>query len=108
MIQNMPAAKKASKKGSKKKSKTSLTFARKPLRTAETLSRRTITIRPDTEKSIDALVGPRKFSAFVQTALDHQLQRERIDQWLAEEEEAHGPLRAEDSEFAERAWQSRK
>ncbi len=104
----MPAAKKASKKSSKKKSKTSLTLPRKPLRIVETLSRRTITIRPDTEKSIDALVGPRKFSAFVQTALDHQLQRERIDQWLAEQEEAYGPLSAEDSEFAEKAWQSRK
>jgi post-segregation antitoxin (ccd killing protein) len=77
-------------------------------KTAAALSRRTITIRPDTEKAIDALVGPRKFSAFVQTALDRQLQRERIDQWLVEQETTHGPLSAEDVAFAENAWRSRR
>jgi len=83
-------------------------MARKPLPTLEPLSRRTITVGPDTERSIDALVGPRKVSAFVQAALDRQVQRERIHQWLVEQEAANGPLGAADLEFAENAWQRRK
>ena len=74
----------------------------------EARSRRTITIRPDTAGLNGAPVGTRKFSVFVQTALDHQPQRERIDQWLAEQEAAHGPLSAEDLGFAENVCRSRK
>ncbi len=71
------------------------------------LSRRTITIKRKTEKEITDLVGPRKFSAFVQSALDRQLQSERVEQWLAEQEAEHGPLSPEDIEFAENAWNNR-
>jgi hypothetical protein len=101
----MPATKKAAKRPTKK---APMLSRRKLAKAPAALSRRTITIRPETGKAIDALVGPRKFSAFVQAALDHELQRERIDQWLAEQEAAYGPLNAKDLEFAEKAWQSRK
>jgi post-segregation antitoxin (ccd killing protein) len=106
----MPPEKKALKSVAKKKPIPSFGLQRKPTKSSEALSRRTITIRPDTERTIDALVGPRKFSAFVQTALDNELQRERIDEWLAEQEAARGgkPLSPEALEFAERAWQRRK
>jgi hypothetical protein len=100
----------ASQKVSKNKSKPPVGFPRKPLETGEALSRRTITLRAETEKSIESLVGPRRFSAFVQTALDNELQRERIDEWLAQQEAARGgkPLSTETVAFAQRAWQGRK
>jgi post-segregation antitoxin (ccd killing protein) len=102
----MPTAKKAPKKKPRK----AVGPPRKPLKIIEALSRRTITIKQETEKAINELVGPRKFSAFVQTALDHQLQSERIDQWLAEREAAREgkPLSPEAVDFAEKAWRSRK
>ncbi len=78
------------------------------MKIVEPLSRRTITIKRETEKAITDLVGPRKFSAFVQAALDDQLQGKRIDQWLAEQDAEHGPLSPEAIAFAEKAWQSRK
>jgi len=74
------------------------------------LSRRTITISPDVEASIDRLVGDGKFSAFVQRALTHELQRESLAEWFDERQAARGgaPLSAEAVEFAERAWRNRK
>jgi hypothetical protein len=100
----MATANRAAKKNSKKP----VAPRRKLLGIIEPLSRRTITIKRATEKAITDLVGPRKFSAFVQTALDDQLQGERIDQWLAEQDAENGPLSPEAIEFAEKAWQSRK
>jgi post-segregation antitoxin (ccd killing protein) len=73
-------------------------------------TRRTVTISSEVETAIDALVGPGKFSAFVQRALAHELQRESIAQWLEEREAARGgrPLSPEAVEFAEAAWRKRK
>jgi Arc/MetJ-type ribon-helix-helix transcriptional regulator len=72
--------------------------------------RRTITIPPEMDAEIDALVGRGKFSAFAQQAFTHELQRESIARWLDEREAArHGkPLPADAVEFAEQAWRKRK
>jgi Arc/MetJ-type ribon-helix-helix transcriptional regulator len=76
----------------------------------EAFSRRTITIPPDLEAAIDALVGRGKFSAFAQQAFAHELQRETIAQWLDERDASRNgrPLSAEAVQFAERAWRNRK
>src|SRR5471030_1176285 len=72
--------------------------------------RRTITLPPEMEAAIDALVGRGKFSAFAQQAFAHELQRESIAGWLDEREAARGgqPLDPEAVEFAEQAWRNRK
>jgi Arc/MetJ-type ribon-helix-helix transcriptional regulator len=73
-------------------------------------SRRTITIPPEMEGAIDALVGPGKFSAFAQQAFAHELQRESIACWLDERQSARGgrSLDADSVQFAEQAWRKRK
>jgi Arc/MetJ-type ribon-helix-helix transcriptional regulator len=73
-------------------------------------SRRTITLPPDMEAAIDALVGRGMFSAFAQQAFIHELGRESIARWLDERQAARGgkPLSLDAIEFAEQAWRSRK
>ena len=95
---------------SKKKMKKDLA-AGGPLPAGEgAFSRRTITIPPDIEAAIDALVGRGKFSAFAQQAFAHELQRESIAQWLDEREAARGgkALEPDAVQFAEQAWRNRK
>ena|ERR1700677_221548 len=83
---------------------------RQPAAVEGAFSRRTITIPPDLEAAIDALVGRGKFSAFAQQAFAHELQRETIAQWLDEREASRRgrPLSAEALQFAEQAWHKRK
>jgi post-segregation antitoxin (ccd killing protein) len=76
----------------------------------ENFSRSTITLPQELEAAVDRTAGQGKFSAFTQRALLHELQRERIAQWLDEREAArHGEaLPREAVAFAERAWRKRK
>lgn len=73
-------------------------------------TRKTVTLPPDMEAAIDVLVGRGQFSAFVQQALAHELQRENIARRLDEQEAARGgaPLDRDSVRFAERAWRARK
>jgi hypothetical protein len=61
------------------------------------------------DAAIDALVGRKRFSAFVRQALSRELQREGLAQWLDECEAERGgkPLGPEAVEFAEQAWRFR-
>jgi len=72
--------------------------------------RRTVTLPPEVDAEISSVAGAGKFSAFVLRAVSHELQRERIETWLAEREAARGgkPLDAESVAFAEAAWRRRK
>lgn len=73
-------------------------------------TRRTITLPPELDAEINDCIGNGKFSAFVQRSLTHELQRERIAQWLDEREVARHakPLGREAVAFAEQAWRKRK
>jgi Arc/MetJ-type ribon-helix-helix transcriptional regulator len=96
---------------SPKKKMTNQPAARVPSPAVEAaFSRRTITIPPDMEAAIDALVGRGKFSAFAQQAFAHELQRESIAQWLDEREAARGggALELDAVQFAEQAWRNRR
>jgi post-segregation antitoxin (ccd killing protein) len=72
--------------------------------------RKTITLPPDVDAEISKVAGAGKFSAFVLRAVSNELQRERIEAWLAEREAARGgaPLDSESIAFAEAAWRRRK
>jgi Arc/MetJ-type ribon-helix-helix transcriptional regulator len=100
----------AKKKAAAKKKTRVASIRRSALAVDRSYSRRTITIPPDMEAAIDALVGRGKFSAFAQQAFIHELQRESIARWLDEREAARGgkPLSPDSIEFAEQAWRSRK
>lgn len=50
------------------------------------------------------VVGPRGLSGYVNQALHHQLQHDRIAGLLEELEEAHGPIDQQTMDEARRAW----
>jgi post-segregation antitoxin (ccd killing protein) len=73
-------------------------------------ARRTITIPLELDRMLSAVSEKGEFSAFAQRAFLHELQRERIAEWLEERLSARGgkPLSKEAREFAERMWRARK
>lgn len=48
--------------------------------------------------------GARGLSSYVNRALEHELQRDRIARWLAEAEEEAGPIDPEIMEQVRREW----
>jgi hypothetical protein len=70
--------------------------------------RRTITLPADLDEAISAVATSGEVSAFVQRAVLHELQRERVATWLDQRVAARNgdPLSAEAVEFAEAAWRS--
>jgi post-segregation antitoxin (ccd killing protein) len=65
--------------------------------------KRSVTLDKRLDEKAHALVGDRGFSALVNTALATELQRRRIDDWLAEREAELGPIPDEALERAKRA-----
>lgn len=49
-------------------------------------------------------VGPRRLSRYVNEALRHQLQRDRLTELLQELETEHGPIDRDSLEEARRIW----
>ncbi len=77
----------------------------KPAQKAEAaFSRRTITLPRALEASVEKIAGKQQFSAFAARALEHEIQRERIAEWLEERLERLGPIPSEATAFAEAAW----
>ncbi|MBX3183215.1 MAG: hypothetical protein KIT72_04400 [Polyangiaceae bacterium] len=52
-------------------------------------------------------VGPRGLSRFVAQAISHELEREQLGGFLAELEEALGPVSSKELSRARRAWPRR-
>jgi post-segregation antitoxin (ccd killing protein) len=73
-------------------------------------TRRTITLPADLDAAIGAVATSGEVSAFVQRAVLHELQRERVAAWLDERVAARQgrPLSPEALKFAGAAWRSRK
>jgi len=65
--------------------------------------KRSVTLDKGLDEQAHALVGDRGFSALVNTALETELQRRRIDDWLAEREAELGPIPDAVLERAKRA-----
>jgi post-segregation antitoxin (ccd killing protein) len=72
--------------------------------------RRTITLPADLDAAISAVATSGEVSAFVQRAVLHELQRERVATWLDQRVAARSgqPLSAAAVKFAETAWRKRK
>ena len=68
--------------------------------------RRTVTLPPDLDAELSALVGTRGYSAFVQRDIAHELQRERIVVWFDQRDAGRqgAALTPEAEAFAEDAW----
>jgi post-segregation antitoxin (ccd killing protein) len=77
--------------------------------TSARFRRRTITLSADVDAALSAVATSGEVSAFVQRAVLHELQRERIARWLDERVAARGgrPLSPEAVAFAEAAWRKR-
>lgn len=65
--------------------------------------KRSITLDKGLDERAHTLVGDRGFSALVNTALETELQRRRIDDWLEEREVELGPIPDDALERAKRA-----
>jgi hypothetical protein len=72
--------------------------------------RRTITLPADLDAAISAVTTSGTSSAFVQRAVLHELQRERVATWLDERVAARDgrPFTSETLDFAEDAWRKRE
>lgn len=66
----------------------------------------TLTLDAENLAALRALVGPRSLSATVDAAVAERLARLQhlaaVDEWLAELDQAHGPVRSETLEWAAR------
>jgi spore coat protein CotH len=55
-------------------------------------AKRSVTIRGDLDSRIEARVGPRGYSAYVNKALDTQIQLDLLDEIIAASIADHGPV----------------
>lgn len=63
-----------------------------------------LTLEEELVSQARAAVGSRGLSRYVNRALRHQLQRDRLGELLDELERRHGPIDPEAIEEARRAW----
>jgi Arc/MetJ family transcription regulator len=63
-----------------------------------------LTLEEELVSEARQVVGGRGLSAYVNRALRHQLQRDRLVEMLAELEREHGPIDPAHIEEARRAW----
>ena len=66
-----------------------------------------VSIPKDLATAVRRRVGPRGLSGFVARAISHELEREQLGSFLAELEQAHGPVRKTVIAKARRAWPKR-
>jgi hypothetical protein len=65
-----------------------------------------VSVEQDLARRVESRVGDRGLSGFVARAVEHELERDLLDEYLAELDDEFGPVPAELIEHVDEQWPS--